>query len=235
MSSRRLSPRARKAVLALHVGASVALIGVTGSVLIVALRAAGADRASEAHALYTSAQMLAFALAIPFSLTSLATGVVLGLGTRWGVAHLPLGGGQARAAACDHPHRCARRQAFGAGADRPDRGRPAAGAMLAGRCPSRVPPTWSSRPSPSAWRCSNRGAACGPGGSPTSLARRRGHRSAQPTYQARRSRWPGSSYRSSCRWTVSSRTRADRRDGIAAAGRSSTSAGPRATSSRSTR
>ena len=85
MSARRLSPRARKAVLALHVGVSVALIGVTGSVLIVALRAAGADRAAEAHALYTSAQMLAFALAIPFSLMSLATGVVLGLGTRWGV------------------------------------------------------------------------------------------------------------------------------------------------------
>ena len=141
MSARRLSPRARKAVLTLHVGVSVALIGVTGSVLIVALRAAGADSAAEAHALYTSAQTLAFALAIPFSLTSLATGIVLGLGTRWGVRHLPLGGGQARAAACDHPHGCARRQAVGAGADRQDRGRPAARARRAGSCRSRVPPT----------------------------------------------------------------------------------------------
>lgn len=85
MSARRLSPRARKAVLTLHVGVSVALIGITGSVLIVALRAAGADSATEAHALYATAQTLAFALAIPFSLTSLATGIVLGLGTRWGV------------------------------------------------------------------------------------------------------------------------------------------------------
>lgn len=85
MSARRLSPRARKAVLTLHVGVSVALIGITGSVLIVALRAARADSATEAHALYATAQTLAFALAIPFSLTSLATGIVLGLGTRWGV------------------------------------------------------------------------------------------------------------------------------------------------------
>jgi hypothetical protein len=85
VSARRLRPGTRKAVLTLHVGVSVAVIGVTGSVLIVALRAAGADDAAEAHALYGSAQTLAFALAIPFSLTSLATGIALGVGTRWGV------------------------------------------------------------------------------------------------------------------------------------------------------
>jgi hypothetical protein len=85
MSAKRLRPRARKAILTLHVSASVALIGVTGSVLILALTAAGADDAAQAHALYASAQTLAFALAIPFSLTSLATGVALGLGTRWDV------------------------------------------------------------------------------------------------------------------------------------------------------
>jgi hypothetical protein len=85
VSSKRLRPGTRKAVLTLHVGVSVALIGVTASVLIVALRGAGADTSADAHALYTSAQTLAFALAIPFSLTSLATGIALGLGTRWGV------------------------------------------------------------------------------------------------------------------------------------------------------
>ena len=82
MSAGRLSPRARKAVLTVHVAVSVALIGVTASVLILVLTAEGAG---DAHALYSSAQTLAFALAIPFSLTSLATGIVLGLGTRWGV------------------------------------------------------------------------------------------------------------------------------------------------------
>jgi hypothetical protein len=34
MSAKPLRPRARKAILTLHVSASVALIGVTGSVLI---------------------------------------------------------------------------------------------------------------------------------------------------------------------------------------------------------
>jgi hypothetical protein len=85
VSARRLHPRARKAILTLHVSVSVALIGVTGSVLILASRAAGAEDAAEAHALYASAQTLAIALAIPFSLTSLASGIALGLGTRWGV------------------------------------------------------------------------------------------------------------------------------------------------------
>lgn len=85
MSAGRLSPRARKAVVTVHVGVSVALIGVTAGVLILTLTAAGADRASDGHALYSAAQTLAFALAIPFSLTSLATGLALGLGTRWGV------------------------------------------------------------------------------------------------------------------------------------------------------
>ena len=85
MSPRRLRPRARKAVLTLHVSVSVALIGVTASVLILALTAAGAEGAGDAHALYSSVQTLAFALAIPFSLISLATGLVLGLRTRWGV------------------------------------------------------------------------------------------------------------------------------------------------------
>jgi hypothetical protein len=85
VSASRLSPGARKTILTLHVSVSVALIGVTGSVLILALTAAGADGAADAHALYTSTQTLAFALAIPFSLTSLATGIALGIGTRWGV------------------------------------------------------------------------------------------------------------------------------------------------------
>ena len=58
VSPGRLSPRARKAVLTLHVSVSVALIGVTASVLILALTAAGAERAGDAHALYSSAQTL---------------------------------------------------------------------------------------------------------------------------------------------------------------------------------
>jgi hypothetical protein len=81
----RLAPRARKALLTVHVAASVAVIGTTASVAVLALTAAGAARPAEAHALYSAIQTLAFALAIPFSFISLITGVVLGLGTHWGV------------------------------------------------------------------------------------------------------------------------------------------------------
>jgi hypothetical protein len=85
MTATRLRPAARKAILTLHVSVSVALIGVSGSVLILALTAVAADSATDAHALYGATRTLAFGLAIPFSLVSLATGIVLGLGTRWGV------------------------------------------------------------------------------------------------------------------------------------------------------
>jgi len=84
-TARRLAPRARKAILSVHVAASVALVGTTASVAIVALTAAGSDRAAEAHALYSALRTLVFGLAIPFSFTSLITGVALGLGTHWGV------------------------------------------------------------------------------------------------------------------------------------------------------
>ncbi|MCC6381077.1 MAG: hypothetical protein IT304_01135 [Dehalococcoidia bacterium] len=80
----RLSPAWRKAALTLHVVASVALIGTTASVVILAVRAASAESA-EARALYESAGVLAFALAIPFSMASLASGLLLGFGTPWGV------------------------------------------------------------------------------------------------------------------------------------------------------
>jgi hypothetical protein len=81
----RMAPVARKSILTVHVIAGVALVGITGTVMILSLMAAGAASSTEAHALYRSAQVVALAMAIPFSLTSLATGIVLGLRTPWGV------------------------------------------------------------------------------------------------------------------------------------------------------
>jgi hypothetical protein len=66
----RLSSRARKCVLTVHVTASVALIGSSASTVGVALIAAGTEPASDAHALYTAARTLVYALAIPFILTA---------------------------------------------------------------------------------------------------------------------------------------------------------------------
>jgi hypothetical protein len=79
----RLSSRGRKLVLAVHVIASVALIGSSASTVGIALVASGAERTDDAHVLYATARTLVYALAIPFSLTALLTGLLLGLGTHW--------------------------------------------------------------------------------------------------------------------------------------------------------
>lgn len=79
-----LAPRARKALLTLHIGASVALIGSGAGITGLALIAIG-DPPAEAHVIYTTASILVFTLGIPLSFIALLSGVTMGLGTRWGV------------------------------------------------------------------------------------------------------------------------------------------------------
>jgi hypothetical protein len=80
-----LSSLVRKSVLTVHVIASVGLIGSSAGTVGVALIAAGTEPTGDARVLYTAARTLVYALAIPFSVTALVTGIALGLGTRWGV------------------------------------------------------------------------------------------------------------------------------------------------------
>ena len=80
----RFGPKLRKAILAVHVATSVALIGNTASVIVIAIRAGTSD-AADAQPLYQSGLELAFVLAIPLTFASLITGLALGLGTRWGL------------------------------------------------------------------------------------------------------------------------------------------------------
>jgi predicted integral membrane protein DUF2269 len=82
---RRLTARARKLALVVHVVSSVGLVGSSAGVLILALSAAAADEAVVAHALYVSMRTAVFAVAVPFSFIALGSGIVLGLGTKWGV------------------------------------------------------------------------------------------------------------------------------------------------------
>jgi hypothetical protein len=80
----RLAPRPRKALLTLHIGASVALIGSGAGITALSLIAIG-ESAADAHVIYTSARTLVFTLGIPLSFISLLSGIAMGLGTRWGV------------------------------------------------------------------------------------------------------------------------------------------------------
>ena len=67
----RLVPAARRAVLTVHIIAGVGLLGDVAAVL--------------AAASYDLLAMFTVLFGIPLSLLSLATGIVLGLGSKWGV------------------------------------------------------------------------------------------------------------------------------------------------------
>ena len=85
---RRLSRRWRHVVLSVHIAASVAILGDSAAFLAIALRARSLP-AADAHASYEILGMLSLAFGIPLSFVALITGVVLGLGSRWGVFRYP--------------------------------------------------------------------------------------------------------------------------------------------------
>lgn len=79
----RLPIRTRRAITVLHVISSVAILGqvwVNAVLALIAIRTPGSARAA-----YSFMQDLVFASAAPLSVLSLVSGVVLGLGTKWGV------------------------------------------------------------------------------------------------------------------------------------------------------
>jgi Predicted integral membrane protein (DUF2269) len=81
----RLSPRTRRAVLTAHIIASVGLLGDVAALLATAIRAATTDDPELAHAAYELMSMFSLVFGIPLSFASLGTGLVLGLGSKWGV------------------------------------------------------------------------------------------------------------------------------------------------------
>ncbi|MGH3805417.1 MAG: hypothetical protein ACRDRU_01975 [Pseudonocardiaceae bacterium] len=79
----RLAPRTRKAIVVLHVTSSVAILGqvwVNAVLAMIAIRTPDLARAA-----YSFMQNLVYASAVPLSVLALVSGVVLGLGTKWGV------------------------------------------------------------------------------------------------------------------------------------------------------
>jgi hypothetical protein len=75
----------RRALLTLHIVAGVGLLGSTAAVLAINLRAAATTDTELAAASYELLAMLTLVFGIPLSFTSLLTGVLLGLATKWGV------------------------------------------------------------------------------------------------------------------------------------------------------
>jgi hypothetical protein len=80
-----LTPRVRRAVLTAHIIASVGLLGDCAAIVAISIRAAATSDPELAASAYELLSMFGFIFGIPLSLVSLATGVVLGLGSKWGV------------------------------------------------------------------------------------------------------------------------------------------------------
>jgi hypothetical protein len=80
-----LSRRTHRAVLTVHIVASVGLLGDCAALLATSVRAATTDDPAIAATSYELMSMFSMLFGIPLSLASLATGLVLGFGTKWGV------------------------------------------------------------------------------------------------------------------------------------------------------
>jgi uncharacterized membrane protein len=80
-----MSPSVRRAVLTVHIIASVGLLGDCAGVLAINIRAAATGDPGLAAASYELLDMFSFVFGIPLSMTALVTGIALGLGTKWGV------------------------------------------------------------------------------------------------------------------------------------------------------
>jgi len=82
---RRLSRPVRRAVLTAHIIASVGLLGDCAAVVALNVRAATTADPQLAASAYELLTMFGTLFGIPLSLTSLGTGLALGLGSKWGV------------------------------------------------------------------------------------------------------------------------------------------------------
>lgn len=80
-----MPPRLRKAVLLLHAGSSVGLLGAIGSFLALAIVAVSSGNVLAIRGAYLSMQVVALALVVPLAFAALLSGLLISLGTRWGL------------------------------------------------------------------------------------------------------------------------------------------------------
>ena len=84
-TARRLSASARRAVLTIHIIASVGLLGDVAAVLAINVKAATTADPGLAAAYYELLGLFTVLFGIPLSFISLLSGIALGVGTKWGI------------------------------------------------------------------------------------------------------------------------------------------------------
>ncbi len=82
----RLNRRNRRALLVVHVAASVSWLGLALALLALGIAGATAGDAQGRAAAYRAMRIVADSLVLPVSALSLLSGLVLALGTHWGLA-----------------------------------------------------------------------------------------------------------------------------------------------------
>lgn len=82
-------PRVRLTILTAHIMMSVGLLGDSAGFLAVAIRAGHSPDRDTLLQLVGTLEMFSLVFGIPLSIGALVTGVLLGLGTKWGVFRYP--------------------------------------------------------------------------------------------------------------------------------------------------
>jgi hypothetical protein len=80
--ARRLAPPWRKLLLTVHVGTSVGLLGADATLVLLGLAGAGG---ADPRTVYPAMHLLGTGLLVPLAVASLASGVLLGVLTPWGL------------------------------------------------------------------------------------------------------------------------------------------------------
>jgi len=80
-----LTPRLRKFALTAHVTSSVGWLGAVGTFLALALGGLISDDAKIVHAAYLATDLITWFVIVPLAFASLLTGLVVSLGTEWGL------------------------------------------------------------------------------------------------------------------------------------------------------
>lgn len=80
-----MPPRVRKVALATHITLSVGWIGAVAAYMALDVTAATSQDAQMLRAAYLAMELIAWYVIVPLALASLLTGLIMSLGTRWGL------------------------------------------------------------------------------------------------------------------------------------------------------
>ena len=80
-----LTPRLRKVALTAHVASSVGWLGAVVGVLALAIAGLASDDPQTVRGAYLSMELIGWFVLVPLSLTSLVSGIVQSLGSKWGL------------------------------------------------------------------------------------------------------------------------------------------------------